>query len=80
MVLDVFAEETCGRENHYASDFLAAQICRTKTVCLADNLYSYIHSFDVLPDFFTDNGQITLRKHKTGKRNTNRMMFLFCFL
>ena len=52
MVLDVFAEETCGRENHYASDFFAAQICRTKTVCLADNLYSCIHSFDVLPDFF----------------------------
>lgn len=47
---------------------------------MAYNLYSCIHSFAVLPDFFTDNGQITLRKHKTGKRNTNRMMFLFCFL
>lgn len=33
MPLDVFAEETCGREKHYASDFLAVQICRTKTVC-----------------------------------------------
>ena len=33
MTLDVFAEETCGGENHYAFDFLAAQICRTKTVC-----------------------------------------------
>ena len=80
MTLDYLPKKlVVGKTIMFLISLLLRSVVRRQFV-MAYNLYSCIHSFAVLPDLFTDNGQITLRKHKTGKRNTNRMMFLFCFL